>query len=119
MADGIRFPGAFMACFAVSDFKSGAVSFPVQGWRCGNENAGAWCRSVEVRSWCCSSLLCVAGAVATVAELIFSSGGCWCVSIEALLQCSGAWREDGGAAHERWLLATLTLQCEADGGGRR
>ncbi|QCD94613.1 hypothetical protein DEO72_LG5g2698 [Vigna unguiculata] len=34
------------------------------------------------------------------------------------LQCSGASREDGGAVHERWLLATLTLQCEADGSGR-
>ncbi|QCE16428.1 hypothetical protein DEO72_LG11g3443 [Vigna unguiculata] len=98
MADDIRFPGAFMAFFAVSDFKSGVVSFLVQGWRCGNEDAGA---------------------VAMVAELLFSSGSCWCASIEALLQCSGAWREDGGAAHERWLLATLTLQCEADGSGRR
>ncbi|QCE12252.1 hypothetical protein DEO72_LG10g3493 [Vigna unguiculata] len=95
MADDIRFPGAFMAFFVVSDFKSGVVSFLVQGWRCGNEDAGA-------------------GAM--VAELLFSSGGCRCASIEALLQCSGAWREDGGAAHERWLLATLTLQCEADGG---
>jgi len=43
MADDIRFPGPFMAFFAVSDFKSGAVSFLVQGWRCGNEDAGAWC----------------------------------------------------------------------------